>query len=245
MSNLKISIIVPAKNEADNLPSLLREIESSVPSDCSEIIVIDDGSHDKTSDVVSALIPTLGLPCTLLYHKESCGQSTSVYHGVQAAKGNWVITLDADGQNDPSDIPNLLAVAATCKAHHFCIIGHRQQRQDSTWKRIQSKIANSVRQWVLGDNTPDTGCGLKLIPRTTFNHLPYFDHMHRYTPALVKRIGGIVISVPVNHRPRRQGSSNYTAWNRGWAGIIDMLGVRWLMYRNRNDAVWEKETREG
>ena len=245
MPRKKISIVIPAKNEADNLPTLLVEIASAVALDCTEIIIVDDGSSDKTSEVVSALAPTLGLPCRLLYHKHSCGQSTSVYHGVQAARGDWILTLDADGQNDPADIPKLMTVANACTVPHFCIIGYRQNRKDSHWKRIQSKVANIVRQWILGDNTQDTGCGLKLLPRTTFNQLPYFDHMHRYTPALVKRLGGTVVSVPVNHRPRLQGSSNYTAWNRGWAGIIDMLGVRWLMYRNCNEAVWEKETREG
>lgn len=233
MQELKVSIVLPAKNEAKNLPALLKEIAQAVSKEHAEIIVVDDGSNDNTVTMLETLVGSLPLVCRVISHPNSCGQSTSVYHGVLAAKGKWIVTLDADGQNDPADIPKLLLAASEAVSPHFCVIGHRQNRKDTKWKKIQSKVANSVRQLILKDDTPDTGCGLKLLPRATFLLLPYFDHMHRYIPALTKRLGGEIICVPVNHRARTEGQSNYTAWNRGWAGLIDMLGVRWLMYRNR------------
>ncbi|BFT29241.1 glycosyltransferase family 2 protein [Alteromonas sp. D210916BOD_24] len=233
MQELQVSIVLPAKNEAKNLPALLKEIAQAVSKEHAEIIVVDDGSNDNTLTLLDTLTAELAIQLHVLTHSHSCGQSTSVYHGVLAARGKWIITLDADGQNDPADIPKLLLAANKTQSPHFCVIGHRQKRKDTKWKKIQSKVANSVRQLILKDDTPDTGCGLKLLPRSTFMLLPYFDHMHRYIPALTKRLGGEIICVPVNHRARLEGQSNYTAWNRGWAGIIDMLGVRWLMYRNR------------
>ena len=237
MPEIDISVILPAKNEAKNLTSLLKEIANALSNQSAEIIVVDDGSDDDTTSLVARVATELASPCHLIVHPTSCGQSTSVYHGVLEAKGKWIVTLDADGQNDPADIPKLIDKAQHTFTPHFCIIGHRQKRQDSAWKKFQSRIANNVRQWILNDNTPDTGCGLKLLPRSTFLLLPYFDHMHRYIPALTKRLGGEVVCVPVNHRPRTEGVSNYTAWNRGWAGLIDMMGVRWLMYRTKLDNI--------
>ncbi|MBT3133704.1 glycosyltransferase family 2 protein [Alteromonas sp. ALT199] len=233
MHQFAVSVVLPAKNEAKNLSVLLREISEVVPSTTTEIIVVDDGSSDDSLSLLRNLSSTLPVSFRVIVHPLSCGQSTSVFHGVLQAKGKWIITLDADGQNDPADIPRLIRAAKETNAAHFCVIGHRQKRKDTPWKRFQSKVANRIRQWILQDDTPDTGCGLKLLPRSTFLLLPYFDHMHRYIPALTKRLGGEVVCISVNHRARLEGKSNYTAWNRGWAGIIDMLGVRWLMYRNK------------
>ncbi|MBU3022029.1 glycosyltransferase family 2 protein [Aestuariibacter sp. A3R04] len=233
MLPIDVSVVLPAKNEAANLSSLLHEIVDAMSCCCAEVIVVDDGSSDNTPSLINSLNESLPITCRVISHPYSCGQSTSVYRGVLAARGIWIVTLDADGQNDPADIPRLLNAAQRSQNPHFCVIGHRQKRRDSGWKKLQSKIANTVRRWLLQDDTPDTGCGLKLIPRQTFLMLPYFDHMHRYIPALTKRLGGEVICVPVNHRSRAEGHSNYTAWNRGWAGLIDIMGVRWLMHRNK------------
>lgn len=237
MHQIEISVVIPAKNEAKNLPSLLIEIANSLTPEATEIIIVDDGSDDDTSALLVSLTDSIPLACKIITHPNSCGQSTSVYHGVLSARGKWVVTLDADGQNDPADIPKLIATAKQESGVHFCIIGHRQQRKDTQWKRMQSKVANCIRQWILNDGTSDSGCGLKLLPRSTFLQLPYFDHMHRYIPALTKRLGGNIVCVPVNHRARLEGQSNYNAWNRGVAGVIDMLGVRWLMYRNKLDTI--------
>lgn len=234
---LDVTVVLPAKNEGKNLPTLLKEIANAVSPKRTEIVIVDDGSSDDTLISIENIAKTLPVICRVIVHPTSCGQSTSVYHGVLEAKGKWIVTLDADGQNDPADIPKLIDKAQHTCTPHFCIIGHRQKRKDSAWKKFQSRIANNVRQWILNDNTPDTGCGLKLLPRSTFLLLPYFDHMHRYIPALTKRLGGDVVCVPVNHRPRTEGVSNYTAWNRGWAGLIDMMGVRWLMYRTKLDNI--------
>jgi dolichol-phosphate mannosyltransferase len=152
--------------------------------------------------------------------------------GVKAARGRWIATLDGDGQNDPADIPALWRLAqAAAAAPPLLIAGHRARRRDSWSKRQASHIANAVRRRLLHDDTPDTGCGLKLFPRALFLDLPFFDHMHRFLPALVLREGGIVRSVPVNHRPRRRGTSKYGVLDRLGVGIADLAGVMWLRRR--------------
>jgi glycosyltransferase involved in cell wall biosynthesis len=199
-----------------------------------QIIVVDDGSSDDSLSLLHNLSSTLPVSCRVIVHPMSCGQSTSVFHGVLQAKGKWIITLDADGQNDPADIPRLIRAAKDTNTVHFCVIGHRKKRKDTPWKRFQSKVANRVRQWILQDDTPDTGCGLKLLPRSTFLLLPYFDHMHRYMPALVKAEGYAAEFMDVNHRPRGAGKSNYTNFGRLWAALSDLRGVTWLIRRRRN-----------
>tara|TARA_R110002012_G_scaffold41295_1_gene113148 strand:- start:49 stop:549 length:501 start_codon:yes stop_codon:yes gene_type:complete len=141
--------------------------------------------------------------------------------------------MDGDGQNDPTDIPILLQKASTIRTPDFCIAGYRKKRKDTAWKRFQSRLANRVRDALLHDGVPDTGCGLKLFPRSTFLKLPWFDHGHRFIPALVRGIGGEIAIVEVNHRPRMAGTSKYNAWNRTWAGILDLFGVLWLLHRIR------------
>ena len=169
----------------------------------------------------------------LLRHAQSRGQSAAIRSGVKAARGRWIATLDGDGQNDPADIPAPVADRPRQRrtTPPLLIAGHRARRQDSWSKRLASRIANAVRRRLLGDDTPDTGCGLKLFPRDLFLDLPYFDHMHRFLPALVLREGGIVRSVPVNHRPRQRGVSNYGVFDRLWVGIVDLFGVMWLRRR--------------
>ena len=231
--NILVSVVIPAKNEADNIHKLVNEICLSFgTNDTFEIIYVDDGSTDSTAaNIVKAAYMFPG-KVKLIQHEHSVGQSTSIYSGVFAAKGVLIVTLDADGQNNPADIPKLLASAKKYPATvDFCIAGYRKARKDTQWKRLQSKIANKVRSSLLNDDTPDTGCGLKVFTKETFIKLPYFDHMHRYLPALIKRIGGSIEIVEVSHRDREHGQSKYGMWGRLFAGLIDMLGVMWLQKR--------------
>ncbi|MBV7317163.1 glycosyltransferase family 2 protein [Shewanella sp. NIFS-20-20] len=229
-----ISVVLPAKNEAENLPSLINEIATTLASrDNFEIIVVDDGSSDNTFEASIQAAELVGADITMIRHRFSAGQSTALSTGIQHAKGELIVTLDADGQNDPADIPALVAMAKSADTPHFCVAGFRKKRKDTAWVRFQSRIANNIRNSLLNDGVPDTGCGLKLFPRDTFLQLPYFDHMHRYLPALIKRLGGNIYIVEVNHRDRQAGTSNYNAWNRAWVGISDMLGVMWLQKRSR------------
>src|SRR6185437_8815536 len=162
----------------------------------------------------------------LVRHRDSCGQSAAIRSGVKAARAAWIATLDGDGQNDPADIPVLWQIAQAAPAAPLLMVaGHRARRQDSWSKRRASRIANAVRRRMLHDATPDTGCGLKLFPRALFFELPWFDHMHRFLPALVLRAGGAVRSVPVNHRPRERGASKYGTLDRLAVGITDLFGV--------------------
>jgi dolichol-phosphate mannosyltransferase len=168
----------------------------------------------------------------LLRHIRSFGQSAAIRTGVEAARAPWIATLDGDGQNDPADIPTLWRIGLTAASGTPPLItGYREHRHDRRTKRLASQIANGVRRRLLRDDTPDTGCGLKLFPRSLFLNLPYFDHMHRFLPALVLREGGIVKSVRVNHRPRRGGVSKYGVFDRLGVGIVDLFGVLWLQRR--------------
>ena len=154
--------------------------------------------------------------------------------GLQVAQGELIVTMDADGQNDPADVPALLAAARKFLAGvDFCIAGYRKNRKDTPWKRFQSRVANNIRRRILNDGTPDTGCGLKVLPKTTFLKLPYFDHLHRFIPALVRRINGEIVVVEVNHRDRQAGESKYNMLGRLGVGIVDMFGVMWLQRRTR------------
>jgi dolichol-phosphate mannosyltransferase len=163
-------------------------------------------------------------------HRASAGQSAAIASGVRAARGIWIVTLDGDGQNDPADAPKLLARAREPDAPAL-VAGWRTTRRDTGLKRASSRIANAVRGALLGDRTPDTGCGLKVFRRATFLALPGFDHMHRFLPALVRRAGGAVVNVPVRHRPRGAGRSKYGVLDRLGVGIVDLFGVMWLQRR--------------
>lgn len=227
-----ISVVIPAKDEAGNIGPLITEIFQALNTLTPfEVIVVDDGSSDGTAAEVVDTANSLGCQAKAVIHTQSTGQSTAISTGVRHAAGDWIVTLDADGQNDPADIPAMLIVAQQINAADFCIAGYRKHRKDTAWKRFQSRIANKIRNAMLRDGVPDTGCGLKLFPRETFLKMPYFDHMHRYIPALVRRMGGEVHISVVNHRDRQVGVSKYTAWNRAWVGIVDILGVMWLIRR--------------
>ena len=230
---MDLSIVIPARNEQGNIEPLVAEIRQAIPA-CYryEIIYVDDGSTDNTAAEVEAVQALKDAPVRLVRHLSSAGQSSALHSGVSQAKGKWIVSMDADGQNDPKDIPIMLERAATQTCVHFCIAGFRHKRMDTFSKRMQSRIANGIRQRMLKDQVPDTGCGIKLFPRRTFMALPFFDHMHRFIPALVRRIGGSIIVVPVNHRERTFGTSKYTLFSRLWVGIVDMLGVMWLQRRS-------------
>jgi dolichol-phosphate mannosyltransferase len=235
----RLSVVVPVRNEAENIESLVREIAAALVGLADfEIVYVDDGSDDGTVAEltrVRAAIPQL----RCVRHARSCGQSTAIVTGVLRARFAWIATLDGDGQNDPADIPLLLERlrAARPDENLQMLAGWRAKRQDSWLRRLSSRVANGVRSRVLRDNTPDTGCGLKVFARDTFLRLPYFDHMHRFLPALVQRHGGRVESVVVNHRPRARGTSKYGLHDRLWVGIVDLAGVGWLMRRARRPEV--------
>ncbi len=232
---MKLSIVVPVHNENENLRSLIEEIESAVVGlGEHEIVYVDDGSSDDTLSRLVALkasFPAL----RVLHHIRCCGQSTALRTGIKAAKGEVIVTLDGDGQNDPANIPAMLEAWRELKhadqGRGALIAGYRRNRKDTGWRKFSSRFANRIRAGLLGDATPDTGCGLKLFDRYLFLELPYFDHMHRFLPALAQRAGAKVVSVEVNHRPRTLGVSKYGTWHRLWVGIWDLMGVMWLQRR--------------
>jgi dolichol-phosphate mannosyltransferase len=235
----QLAVVVPVFNERDNIPPLLAEIAAALRGRIDfEIIYVDDDSSDDSVAVLSAARATYP-ELRIVRHLSRSGQSTAVWNGVRAARAPWIATLDGDGQNDPADIPKLIAARDAAGPDTRLLAGWRTTRKDSFNKRISSKIANAVRSRMLRDNTPDTGCGLKLFEREVFLRLPYFDHMHRYLPALVKRAGFASQSVPVGHRPRTAGVSKYGMLDRLWVGLADLRGVAWLMRRGKVTRVEE------
>jgi dolichol-phosphate mannosyltransferase len=237
-----LSVVVPVRNEAPNVAPLVAEIGTALAALPHEIVYVDDGSIDETAAALreaGRLLPE-GVPLRRLRHRESCGQSAAIATGVRAARGEWIATLDGDGQNDPADIPRLLR-RAQAEGGAVLVAGHRVSRRDTRVKRWTSRVANAVRARLLGDATPDTGCGLKVFPRALFLDLPRFDHMHRFLPALVLRAGGRVVSEPVNHRPRLRGRSNYGTLDRLAVSLSDLAGVAWLQRRGSRPAVVEEE----
>jgi dolichol-phosphate mannosyltransferase len=238
---MDLSVVIPVKNEAGNIAPLVVETVAALDGLVDyEIVYVDDGSTDATAAEIRRLQASLPR-LRLVRHSAACGQSAAIRSGVRAAEGRWIATLDGDGQNDPADIPALWHIVQDSPAlPPLLIAGHRAHRQDSWSKRRASQLANAVRRRLLHDNTPDTGCGLKLFSRALFLDLPYFDHMHRFLPALVLREGGIVRSVPVNHRPRERGVSKYGVFDRLLVGVTDLLGVLWLRRRASRPTLLEE-----
>lgn len=227
-----VSVVIAIYNEIENIEPLLAEIQRTLANvEHFEIVVVDDASKDGTCQRLKQLrqqYPYL----RVVTHTCNYGQSIAIISGVRAARYDWVITLDGDGQNDPADFPKLFdAVHNINISRPVLVVGTRLQRSDTWIRRQSSKIANSIRNRLLQDNCPDSACGLKLFQREVFLRLPHFNHLHRFLPALFKRINGLVINVPVNHRPRLRGQSKYGTMNRLWIGIVDMLGVMWLIHR--------------
>ena len=229
-----LSVVVPVRNEGANIVPLIAEIEAALRAIPHEIVYVDDGSTDATAQCLSQ--QRSAAPLVVRRHRVACGQSAAILTGVRTASAPWIATIDGDGQNDPADIPALLAKAQEAGGL-VLTAGHRVARRDTRTKRIASRLANAIRARLLGDATPDTGCGLKVFRRDAFLALPHFDHMHRYLPALFIREGGRVMSVPVNHRPRLRGQSNYGTLDRLWVGIFDLAGVYWLQRRWKRPVV--------
>jgi dolichol-phosphate mannosyltransferase len=231
----EVSVVVPVCNEADNVAPLAQEIVAALRGRLPfEMIFVDDGSSDATAQRVRDARASGLSEMRLLRHSARSGQSAAVHSGVRAARAQWIATLDGDGQNDPADLPKLIAARADpANSGVLLFMGNRVTRRDTWLRRLSSRIANGVRGGLLGDGTPDTGCGIKLFHRETFLGLPAFDHMHRFLPALFQRAGSRVISVPVNHRERTRGRSKYGVHNRLWVGIVDLFGVMWLKARAR------------
>ena len=232
-SDPAVSVVVPVRNEADNIAPLVGEIVAALEGQWPfEVVYVDDGSSDDTPAELSRLkaqYPFL----RQLRHVQSCGQSAAVRTGVGAARAPLVVTLDGDGQNDPAFLPALVKALDGGGPRMGLIAGQRVGRKASGFKKLQSRIANAVRGAVLRDGTRDTGCGLKAFRRDMFLSLPYFDGLHRFLPALVRREGYEVGYVDVVDRPRAHGVSNYGMWDRLWVGILDLAGVWWLVRRKK------------
>ena len=230
-----ISIVIPVYNEAGSIKSLLDDIHNELSGKIEyEIIIVDDGSSDGTDSTLARLFLEHGKQLRIVKHARNYGQSTALLSGIRSARADWIVTMDGDGQNNPRDIMKMIETRdASVNKDIRAVFGIRKKRKDNLVKKGSSLVANYIRNIVLRDMVSDTGCGLKLIHRSTYLDLPYFDHMHRFLPALIKRSGCTVSTLEVSHRPRIAGKSKYTINNRLWTGIIDLLGVLWLMRRGK------------
>ncbi len=231
----EFSVISPVRNEADNVEALAREISQALAGRAFEIIFVDDCSQDDTRARLFALkdkIPNL----RIVGHRKNAGQSRAVRTGVLAARANVILTLDGDGQNDPADLAGLLGQLnrADAQGDLALVQGRRDKRVDSSWKKLGSRFANNVRRAMLRDKNADSGCGMRAFKREAYLQLPYFDHMHRYLPALMQSEGFMVEERAVGHRVRKHGRSNYTNFGRLADAWSDMQGVMWLRKRRRS-----------
>ncbi|HLS18191.1 MAG TPA: glycosyltransferase family 2 protein [Paracoccaceae bacterium] len=227
-------MIAPMLNEADAVDGLVREIgEACAPLGAFEAILVNDGSTDATAERIAALrveFPWL----REIRHAAPCGQSAAIRSGVLAARADLICTIDGDGQNPPAEIPRMIQPLLDGDNPRLGLVaGQRLKRQDKATRKLASRLANSLRARVLRDDTRDTGCGLKAFPRDVFLSLPFFDHLHRYLPALVRREGLEVRLIDVDHRPRTGGATKYTNFGRAMVGVLDLIGVWWLLRRRR------------
>tara|TARA_B100000674_G_scaffold91924_1_gene64568 strand:+ start:10521 stop:11252 length:732 start_codon:yes stop_codon:yes gene_type:complete len=229
----KISVVIPIYNEEGNIINLIDELIPIVDKIGGEIIIVDDNSNDASRDLVLKKKNNVNIEILLLEHAKQYGQSAGLLTGIKAAKNDLIVTLDGDGQNDPKDITSMLKVWENNNENSYLlVIGHRQNRQDNWSRRYASLMAKRFRKFILKDITPDSGCGIKVFSRNLFLSLPYFDHIHRFLPALTRRHGGSVISHIVSHRNRSSGVSKYSNWQRFRVGLIDLYGVSWLIKRS-------------
>ena len=232
----EISVVVPVYDEQGNVADLAREIAAAFSGRSYEMIFVDDKSKDGTLQALTALkaeLPAL----RVLAHASNAGQSRAVRSGVMAARGDIVVTLDGDGQNDPADAPRLVDRLKAGGPGLGLVGGKRTKRKDTASKRLASKIGNGIRARLLNDQATDAGCGLKVFRRETFLRFPYFDHIHRYLPALTNREGLSAEYEDVNHRPRGTGVSKYSNLRRAWVSLGDLVGVMWLLRRARDPGV--------
>jgi dolichol-phosphate mannosyltransferase len=227
-----VSVVVPVRNEAGNIAPLVGEIAAALAGESFEVVYVNDGSTDGTGAELTRLKaqhPWL----RQVRHATSCGQSAALRTGITAARAPVIVTLDGDGQNDPAFLPKLVDALRAGGPRMGLIAGQRVGRKASGFKKFQSRVANAVRGAVLRDGTRDTGCGLKAFPRDLALALPYFDGLHRFLPALVRREGRDIGYIDVVDRPRHSGTSNYGFWDRLWIGILDLAGVWWLIRRKK------------
>ena len=230
---VRVSVVIAVLNEAENVEAVTAEVlREMAPTAPFEIVYVDDGSTDATPDILQRLA-NADPRVRLVRHQRRCGKSQAVRTGVLAARAPWVATLDGDGQNDPADLPLMLAAAEKATGRAPLIAGVRVRRNDPVSRLIATRIANGFRAAVLGDHCPDTGCGVKLFSREAFLLLPCFEGMHRFLPALFQRYGHPLINHPVRHRARAAGQSKYTNLGRAFVGVFDMMGVIWLTQRTR------------
>ena len=241
-----VSVVVPMRNEAGNARHVVEGISAALADVSHEIVVVDDGSTDGTAETLAVLAAEMA-DLRVFHHAESAGQSAAIHTGVRAARSPIAATLDGDGQNPPSELPRLVAplLAEDAPDRLGLVAGQRVGRKDPPGKRIASRLANGLRRRLLNDGTRDTGCGLKAFRRDAFLALPYFDHMHRYLPALFTRDGWDVRLVDVSHAERLSGRSNYGNLQRAVVGASDLLGVAWLIRRRKRATVMPEETRNG
>lgn len=235
---MQLSLVVPAYNERDNLAPLLEEIAAALKGRSYEVIVVDDGSTDGTLETLKALRrdhPQL----RIIAFERNAGQTAAFAAGFRAARAPIVITLDADLQNDPADVPRLVETLERTGA--TAVAGYRATRRDTPWKRLQSRIANGVRNRLNGEVIRDTGCSLKAFRTDAVRALPLFAGMHRFLPTLIKMQGGTVTEVAVGHRPRRHGATKYGMWNRVLRSLIDAFAVRWMQRRALRYRVREED----
>lgn len=238
---MDLSVVVPVRNEAENIIPLIEEIHAALDGVAEfEVIYVDDGSDDDTPARLreaAERFPRL----RVLHHDRACGQSRAVSTGVTVARAPFIVTMDGDGQNDPASVPDMWArmTADGRPDPELVVCGYRRNRKDTGIRRIASRVANVIRSRLLHDDTPDSGCGLKVFSRERFLDLPRFDHMHRFLPALFIQRGCTVVSVEVNHRPRQRGTSKYGILDRAWVGLWDLMGVMWLMRRTKHPAITE------
>lgn len=234
-----ISVVVPVYNEVGNVAPLIDEIAGALAGLAGgfEIVMVDDASTDDTAAALRALShPFL----RTVFHRVNCGQSAAVASGFRAARGDWVATLDGDGQNDPADLPAMLRRALDEGAD--CVTGVRRRRRDNLVRRVSSRVANRFRDWITGDRVTDSGCGVRVVRRCALAEVPVFNGMHRFLPTLLRGQGFRVVEFAVNHRERRSGVSKYGVGNRLWRGIRDCFGVRWYLSRAvRADRVLPQE----
>lgn len=224
-----LSVIVPVHNEAENVPPLMEELQSAFEAlnEDYEILWINDGSNDRTGPLLDGLAHEES-PCRVLHHDRRFGQSASHATGFHYARGNRLVTMDGDGQNDPADLPELVSALENDVA---CVTGIRVNRQDRWTRRVSSSIANAFRNWITGDRITDAGCTFRLFKKEGVREIPLFDGMHRFLPTLLRAQGFRVIEMPIHHRPRRHGTSKYGVSDRLWRGIVDCAAMRWYQRR--------------
>lgn len=230
VDGVRFSVVIPSYNEEENVIPLAEEVIATLrdlPGGY-ELILVDDASTDKTASVIRQLEAQYPM-VRGVFHRVNAGQSAAVASGFQAARGEWVGTLDGDGQNDPADLPGMLALAE--KQGVDCVTGVRAKRQDTWLRKFSSRVANGYRNWITGDKVSDSGCGVRVARRSALREVPVFNGLHRFLPTLLRGQGFTVIETPVNHRERMRGVSKYGVHNRLWRGIRDCFGVRWYLAR--------------